>query len=64
MADLTITLQGGSSMPMRDVAETIREVLAGFGWQSVQIEEPSGGWEEGWDGLLEDETILIRQGER
>lgn len=64
MADLTITLQGGSSMPLHEVAEVIREALADFGWLSVQVERPpadSDTWDHGWDGLLEDETVLIRQ---
>jgi len=60
--DLVITLRGGSSRPLCEVAQIIHDALAEKGFQVlVDIpEEPTDEWTYGWDGMLEDESVVIR----
>lgn len=68
MPDLTITLQGGSSCPLCEVAAIIQEALASKGLR-VTIEVPpiaaypDNEWDNGWDGFLDNETVVIRYAE-
>lgn len=62
MPDLTITLKGGSSCPVADVAMIIQVALTNRGL-NVEIEvpkSPTDEWKHGRDGFLSDETVVIR----
>ena len=62
MSDLTITLTGGSSCPLAEVAMIIQVALTNHGL-NVEIELPKTStdeWKHGWDGFLSNESVVIR----
>jgi len=61
-ADLEIVLVGGSPIPF-EVAEIIQQALTSKELNvSVEVPPDNPEWQEGWDGLLVNETVDIHQG--
>jgi len=60
---LVITLEGGSSVPLSDVAQEIVDTLETKLGMNVTLNTPPEGtkcWREGWDGFVSEESVAVR----